>query len=214
MFLHASRKTFSNVKVSISAQWTPSVRNDSTPAFSPGEVLSTSRTEQHAIQHNVSPTHRRWLGSIKTKLKGKKVGFATGEGLCSQRSQLALPLWSVSKIRKQNSDDYLFTLAVFSLTVPDMGEQPPVCRWKAGHPVPGGAGLHLPLLVRSGEWQARFSVFNELLRGATSATETGRTGSSWWWHAFTACQVGLGWKPDPCCLRSLRNGGLYIEQVV
>ncbi|XP_054480467.1 sugar phosphate exchanger 3 [Anoplopoma fimbria] len=38
VLLHASRKTFSNVKVSISAQWTPSVRNGSAPAFSPGET--------------------------------------------------------------------------------------------------------------------------------------------------------------------------------
>ncbi|XP_049616841.1 sugar phosphate exchanger 3 isoform X2 [Syngnathus scovelli] len=38
VFLHASRKTFSNVKVSISAQWTPSLQNGSTPAFSPGET--------------------------------------------------------------------------------------------------------------------------------------------------------------------------------
>lgn len=73
-----------------------------------------------------------------------------------------------------------------------MGGQPSVRRWKAGHSIPGSAGLHLPLLIRSGEWRARFSVFNELLRGATPATETGRTGSSWWWHALvacTACQV-------------------------
>ncbi|CAK6949838.1 sugar phosphate exchanger 3 [Scomber scombrus] len=38
VLLHASRKTFSNVKVSISAQWTPSVQNDSAPAFSPGQT--------------------------------------------------------------------------------------------------------------------------------------------------------------------------------
>ncbi|KAM9772602.1 sugar phosphate exchanger 3 isoform X2 [Syngnathus typhle] len=38
VFLHASRKTFSNVKVSISAQWTPSLQNGSAPAFSPGET--------------------------------------------------------------------------------------------------------------------------------------------------------------------------------
>uniref|UniRef100_A0A3B5M5U4 Sugar phosphate exchanger 3 n=1 Tax=Xiphophorus couchianus TaxID=32473 RepID=A0A3B5M5U4_9TELE len=38
VLLHASRKTFSNVKVSISAQWTPSVQNDSAPAFSPNET--------------------------------------------------------------------------------------------------------------------------------------------------------------------------------
>ncbi|XP_077450469.1 sugar phosphate exchanger 3 isoform X2 [Stigmatopora argus] len=38
VFLHASRKTFSNVKVSISAQWTPSPQNGSAPAFSPGET--------------------------------------------------------------------------------------------------------------------------------------------------------------------------------
>ncbi|XP_034019660.1 sugar phosphate exchanger 3 [Thalassophryne amazonica] len=37
VLLHASRKTFSNVKVSISAQWTPSIQNDSFPAFSPTE---------------------------------------------------------------------------------------------------------------------------------------------------------------------------------
>ncbi|KAL0962748.1 hypothetical protein UPYG_G00344850 [Umbra pygmaea] len=35
VLLHASRKTFSNVKVSISAQWTPTVQNVSLPAFSP-----------------------------------------------------------------------------------------------------------------------------------------------------------------------------------
>uniref|UniRef100_A0A8C8EPK6 Sugar phosphate exchanger 3 n=1 Tax=Oncorhynchus tshawytscha TaxID=74940 RepID=A0A8C8EPK6_ONCTS len=38
VLLHASRKTFSNVKVSISAQWTPSVQNASSPAFSPRET--------------------------------------------------------------------------------------------------------------------------------------------------------------------------------
>ncbi|KAF0029570.1 hypothetical protein F2P81_018675 [Scophthalmus maximus] len=42
VLLHASRKTFSNVKVSISAQWTPSIRNDSEAAFSPGEGLYLS----------------------------------------------------------------------------------------------------------------------------------------------------------------------------
>ncbi len=49
VLLHASRKTFSNVKVSISAQWTPSFQNVS---LSPGEVLSTSRAEQHATQYS------------------------------------------------------------------------------------------------------------------------------------------------------------------
>ncbi|XP_035807299.2 sugar phosphate exchanger 3 [Amphiprion ocellaris] len=38
VLLHASRKTFSNVKVSISTQWTPSIQNDSAPAFSPSET--------------------------------------------------------------------------------------------------------------------------------------------------------------------------------
>ncbi|KAG7496187.1 sugar phosphate exchanger 3 [Solea senegalensis] len=38
VLLHASRKTFSNVKVSISAQWTSSVQNDSAHAFSPSET--------------------------------------------------------------------------------------------------------------------------------------------------------------------------------
>ncbi|KAA8580052.1 hypothetical protein FQN60_005587 [Etheostoma spectabile] len=42
VLLHASRKTFSNVKVSISAQWTPSFQNGSAPAFSPGEGLYLS----------------------------------------------------------------------------------------------------------------------------------------------------------------------------
>nr|XP_040028811.1 sugar phosphate exchanger 3 isoform X1 [Gasterosteus aculeatus aculeatus]XP_040028812.1 sugar phosphate exchanger 3 isoform X1 [Gasterosteus aculeatus aculeatus]XP_040028813.1 sugar phosphate exchanger 3 isoform X1 [Gasterosteus aculeatus aculeatus] len=41
VLLHASRKTFSNVKVSISAQWTPSVQNGS--AFSPGETWEDHR---------------------------------------------------------------------------------------------------------------------------------------------------------------------------
>lgn len=38
VLLHASRKTFSNVKVSISAQWTPSPQNGSAPSYSPGET--------------------------------------------------------------------------------------------------------------------------------------------------------------------------------
>lgn len=43
VLLHASRKTFSNVKVSISAQWTPSVRNSSSPEFSPGKTWEDNR---------------------------------------------------------------------------------------------------------------------------------------------------------------------------
>ncbi|XP_026859703.1 sugar phosphate exchanger 3 isoform X2 [Electrophorus electricus] len=43
VLLHASRKTFSNVKVSISAQWTPSVQNGSLPAFSPRELWEENR---------------------------------------------------------------------------------------------------------------------------------------------------------------------------
>ncbi|XP_069012993.1 sugar phosphate exchanger 3 isoform X3 [Embiotoca jacksoni] len=43
VLLHASRKTFSNVKVSISAQWTPSIQNDSAAAFSPGETWGDNR---------------------------------------------------------------------------------------------------------------------------------------------------------------------------
>ncbi|XP_061770506.1 sugar phosphate exchanger 3 [Nerophis ophidion] len=51
VFLHASRKTFSNVKVSISAQWTPSPQNASSPAFSPSETWESNRlfeTEEQA----------------------------------------------------------------------------------------------------------------------------------------------------------------------
>ncbi|XP_019738646.1 sugar phosphate exchanger 3 isoform X2 [Hippocampus comes] len=43
VFLHASRKTFSNVKVSISAQWTPSPRNGSAPALLPSETWEKNR---------------------------------------------------------------------------------------------------------------------------------------------------------------------------
>uniref|UniRef100_A0A3P8NK66 Sugar phosphate exchanger 3 n=1 Tax=Astatotilapia calliptera TaxID=8154 RepID=A0A3P8NK66_ASTCA len=43
VLLHASRKTFSNVKVSISAQWTPFILNDSSPDFSPGETWQDNR---------------------------------------------------------------------------------------------------------------------------------------------------------------------------
>ncbi|KAM9327827.1 sugar phosphate exchanger 3 isoform 1-T3 [Pholidichthys leucotaenia] len=43
VLLHSSRKTFSNVKVSISAQWTPSTQNDSSPEFSPGERWEDNR---------------------------------------------------------------------------------------------------------------------------------------------------------------------------
>lgn len=38
VLLHSSRKTFSNVKVSISAQWTPSLQNSSAVTFSPPET--------------------------------------------------------------------------------------------------------------------------------------------------------------------------------
>ncbi|XP_074554866.1 sugar phosphate exchanger 3 [Halichoeres trimaculatus] len=38
VLLHASRKTFSNVKVSISAQWTPSPKNGSAVPYTPGET--------------------------------------------------------------------------------------------------------------------------------------------------------------------------------
>ncbi|XP_018585562.1 sugar phosphate exchanger 3 [Scleropages formosus] len=43
VLLHASRKTFSNVKVSISAQWTPSVLNGSSPAYSPGQTWEENK---------------------------------------------------------------------------------------------------------------------------------------------------------------------------
>ncbi|XP_053718242.1 sugar phosphate exchanger 3 isoform X2 [Synchiropus splendidus] len=43
VLLHSSRKTFSNVKVSISAQWTPSFQNQSSPAFSPAETWMDNR---------------------------------------------------------------------------------------------------------------------------------------------------------------------------
>ncbi|XP_034145922.1 sugar phosphate exchanger 3 isoform X4 [Esox lucius] len=43
VLLHASRKTFSNVKVSISAQWTPSVQNASLPAFSPRKTWEDNK---------------------------------------------------------------------------------------------------------------------------------------------------------------------------
>ncbi|TDG96784.1 hypothetical protein EPR50_G00232340 [Perca flavescens] len=43
VLLHASRKTFSNVKVSISAQWTPAFQNGSAPSFSPGETWEENR---------------------------------------------------------------------------------------------------------------------------------------------------------------------------
>ncbi|XP_061107768.1 sugar phosphate exchanger 3 [Conger conger] len=43
VLLHSSRKTFSNVKVSISAQWTPSVKNDSSPDFSPAETWDENK---------------------------------------------------------------------------------------------------------------------------------------------------------------------------
>ncbi|XP_056311154.1 sugar phosphate exchanger 3 [Danio aesculapii] len=38
VLLHASRKTFSNVKVSISAQWTPSALQQNATALSPAET--------------------------------------------------------------------------------------------------------------------------------------------------------------------------------
>ncbi|XP_041111428.1 sugar phosphate exchanger 3 [Polyodon spathula] len=41
--LHASRKTFSNVKVSITAQWTPSIQNSSLPILAPGQVWNENQ---------------------------------------------------------------------------------------------------------------------------------------------------------------------------
>lgn len=43
VLLHASRKTFSNVKVSIIAQWTPTLQNGTAPAYSPGETWEDNR---------------------------------------------------------------------------------------------------------------------------------------------------------------------------
>ncbi|KAJ8262039.1 hypothetical protein GJAV_G00161390 [Gymnothorax javanicus] len=43
VLLHSSRKTFSNVKVSISEQWTPSVLNESSPVFSPAETWEENK---------------------------------------------------------------------------------------------------------------------------------------------------------------------------
>ncbi|XP_043944416.1 sugar phosphate exchanger 3 [Protopterus annectens] len=40
--LHSSRKTFSNVKVSLSNQWTPAIQNASVPEFYPEEVWATN----------------------------------------------------------------------------------------------------------------------------------------------------------------------------
>uniref|UniRef100_A0AAZ3QFX2 Sugar phosphate exchanger 3 n=1 Tax=Oncorhynchus tshawytscha TaxID=74940 RepID=A0AAZ3QFX2_ONCTS len=42
VLLHASRKTFSNVKVSISAQWTPSVQNASSPTWEKNNLFADS----------------------------------------------------------------------------------------------------------------------------------------------------------------------------
>ncbi|XP_069048120.1 sugar phosphate exchanger 3 [Lepisosteus oculatus] len=43
VLLHASRKTFSNVKVSILAQWTPAPQNRSGPALSPGQTWNENQ---------------------------------------------------------------------------------------------------------------------------------------------------------------------------
>uniref|UniRef100_A0A3Q3IUZ9 Sugar phosphate exchanger 3 n=1 Tax=Monopterus albus TaxID=43700 RepID=A0A3Q3IUZ9_MONAL len=43
VLLHASRKTFSNVKVSISAQWTPSVQNDSFPTWEKNHLFADEK---------------------------------------------------------------------------------------------------------------------------------------------------------------------------
>lgn len=77
VLLHASRKTFSNVKVSISAQWTPSIQNDSAPAFSPGEVRSTSGAEQNRCFSHTC------CSSIKTWLKAKQSWNCRGWMLAS-----------------------------------------------------------------------------------------------------------------------------------
>ncbi|XP_056131603.1 sugar phosphate exchanger 3 [Lampris incognitus] len=60
VLLHSSRKTFSNVKVSISAQWTPSVRNDSAPAFSPGATWE----DNHLFANEEEAT--LFLGALDT----------------------------------------------------------------------------------------------------------------------------------------------------
>uniref|UniRef100_A0A3B5AL20 Sugar phosphate exchanger 3 n=1 Tax=Stegastes partitus TaxID=144197 RepID=A0A3B5AL20_9TELE len=43
VLLHASRKTFSNVKVSISAQWTPSIQNDSAPTWEDNHLFADEK---------------------------------------------------------------------------------------------------------------------------------------------------------------------------
>ncbi|XP_076860965.1 sugar phosphate exchanger 3 isoform X2 [Brachyhypopomus gauderio] len=60
VLLHASRKTFSNVKVSISAQWTPSVQNGSLPDFAPGELWEENRLFANAEEATL------FLGALDT----------------------------------------------------------------------------------------------------------------------------------------------------
>uniref|UniRef100_A0A8C5ICU8 Sugar phosphate exchanger 3 n=1 Tax=Junco hyemalis TaxID=40217 RepID=A0A8C5ICU8_JUNHY len=58
--LHASRKTFSNVKVSISSQWTPSPRNSTAPELQPCELWNSS----HLFQNSEEAT--LFLGTLDT----------------------------------------------------------------------------------------------------------------------------------------------------
>lgn len=102
MLLHASRKTFSNVKVSISAQWTPPFYNASASPVEVSGCSVTSRTSSHL------------------------------------KSYLACLLY--------DCDSWV------TVTASEVGPQPLVCKWRAGHAVPGSFGLHLPLLICCGEW--------------------------------------------------------------
>lgn len=60
--LHASRKTFSNVKVSISSQWTPSCLNSTAPELRPYEVRTQGigKCKERWVTSSIL---RMWVGT-------------------------------------------------------------------------------------------------------------------------------------------------------
>lgn len=65
----------------------------------------------------------------------------------------------------------------------------PLCSWELWTPSSSS---------RTQWWVGKqpFSVFNKLVKEATSATEMSRSGCGWCWYAAAACQVGLWGKEE------------------
>lgn len=169
VLLHASRKTFSNVKVSISAQWTPPIYNAS---VSPVEVGAAWHPERH----------------------------------CS---------WNLICLLC-NCDSWV------TVVVAEVGRQPFVCKWRAGHPFSRSFGLHLPLLICCGEWLTQWDwgkkggknvlLVYDIMNWLTHAS--GPVSQRRYWRQGEPSLRPLFWAMRLCCGGEFTSHGCFQRPVV